>query len=110
MTLLNIKNFIHEKIPLLSIAKRYMQLKIFGSSYVGLCPFHKETVPSFFINNNLYICYGCGIYGDVISFFSKIMNISYLQQVQPIRYGLQMEPEQVTGDLRMQGLQVQPQR
>jgi len=38
---------------------------------VGLCPFHDEKTPSFFVDNDeikRYKCFGCGATGDVFSF------------------------------------------
>lgn len=43
--------------------------KVFGketsNSYLGICPFHDEVTPSFFVRKDLgtYKCYGCGASG-----------------------------------------------
>ena len=46
-----------------------------GQNLVGLCPFHKENTPSFFIfPDNRYKCFGCNKFGDSIAlldFFNK---------------------------------------
>ncbi len=41
-----------------------------GPDWVGLCPFHNENTPSFFVSNTkgVYHCFGCGASGDVIRF------------------------------------------
>jgi len=41
-----------------------------GSEFVGLCPLHPETRPSFYVNarKNLFYCHGCGQGGDLIRF------------------------------------------
>jgi DNA primase len=38
------------------------------SEFVGLCPLHSETRPSFYVNarKNLFYCHGCGQGGDLI--------------------------------------------
>jgi DNA primase len=40
------------------------------SEFVGLCPLHPETRPSFYVNSrkNLFYCHGCGQGGDLIRF------------------------------------------
>lgn len=41
---------------------------------IGLCPFHKETAPSFMIDkkNGVYHCFGCGKKGTLIELLEKI--------------------------------------
>src|SRR5437660_8028740 len=38
--------------------------------FVGLCPLHRDTRPSFYVNarKNLFYCHGCGQGGDLIRF------------------------------------------
>lgn len=41
-----------------------------GSEYTGLCPFHADKNPSFFVNadKNVYYCHGCKAKGNVYQF------------------------------------------
>lgn len=45
---------------------------------IGLCPFHDDTKPSFNINleTGLYQCHACGEKGNIVTFMSKMDNIS----------------------------------
>lgn len=51
----------------------------------GLCPFHSEKTPSFHIKKNRYKCYGCGEYGDSISFYMKMNNCNFIQAVKALQ-------------------------
>jgi len=50
----------------------------------GLCPFHKENSPSFFIftNSNTFHCFGCQAGGDVIEFVMKKFNIDFKEALK----------------------------
>jgi DNA primase len=50
---------------------------------VGLCPFHRETRPSFYVNvrKNLFYCHGCGRGGDLIRFVELSQGVSFRQSV-----------------------------
>ncbi|MFD2961317.1 MULTISPECIES: DNA primase [Olivibacter] len=54
---------------LLSIVKEYVpDLHKRGSSYIGCCPFHDESTPSFHVNagKGYYKCFGCGVSGGAV--------------------------------------------
>lgn len=46
----------------------------------ALCPFHKESTPSFSIkkDTNTFKCFGCGAGGDIFDFVAKLKNIDNL--------------------------------
>ena len=49
-----------------------------GTRHCGLCPFHSEKTPSFFVfNDNHYKCFSCGERGDVIDFTQKMYGLSF---------------------------------
>jgi len=50
---------------------------------VGLCPLHRETRPSFYVNarKNLFYCHGCGRGGDLIRFIELSQHLSFRQSV-----------------------------
>jgi len=52
-------------VPLIDIIQHYVQLKPIRSRYRGLCPFHKERTPSFFVTPGRgYKCFGCPAKGS----------------------------------------------
>ena len=60
------------------------KLRKMGKQYCGLCPFHTERTPSFYIKNNRYTCYGCGEYGDSIAFYMKTNGVTFIQAVKKL--------------------------
>jgi len=57
-----------------------------GRNFVGLCPFHEETRPSFTVNpkRQLWHCFGCGEAGDVIGFLTKTQGIGFREAVNQL--------------------------
>ena len=54
-----------------------------GSEFVGLCPLHEETQPSFYVNarKNLFYCHGCGQGGDLLRFVQLSRHLSFRQSL-----------------------------
>jgi DNA primase catalytic core len=54
-----------------------------GSEFVGRCPLHPETRPSFYVNarKNLFYCHGCGQGGDLIRFVELSRHLSFRQSL-----------------------------
>jgi DNA primase len=55
-----------------------------GRDHVGLCPFHKETTPSFTVNEakGFYHCFGCGAHGDVVDFVKESEGIGFAEAIK----------------------------
>ena len=55
--------------------------------FVGLCPLHRETHPSFYVNaaKNVFYCHGCGRGGDLIRFVQLSRNLSFHEAVAHLR-------------------------
>jgi len=53
------------------------------SEFVGLCPLHEETQPSFYVNarKNLFYCHGCGRGGGLIRFIQLSQRLSFRQTI-----------------------------
>lgn len=70
---MNVFDEIKNKISLYDYASKHMQLKFVNNKYSGLCPFHFEKTPSFYINNSksLFYCFGCATGGDLFEFYTK---------------------------------------
>ncbi len=63
---------------IVELVGNYVQLKRKGRLYGGLCPFHSEKTPSFYVypDTQSFYCFGCGAGGDAIT-FTKINSIDY---------------------------------
>jgi DNA primase len=50
-----------------------------GKNFKALCPFHKETEPSFYIypETSSYFCFGCSSGGGAVHFVARYLNIPY---------------------------------
>jgi DNA primase len=53
------------------------------TEFVGLCPLHQETRPSFYVNTrkNVFYCHGCGQGGDLIRFIQLSRRLSFRQSI-----------------------------
>ena len=85
------------------------------SEFVGLCPLHKETQPSFYVNTrkNVFYCHGCGQGGDLIRFIQLSRHLSFRQSL--VSLDSQTTPEadyadvlEQTGDFYRQQLDNYP--
>jgi len=54
-----------------------------GSEFVGLCPLHRDTRPSFYVNarKNLFYCHGCGQGGDLLRIIQLSRQLSFRQSL-----------------------------
>jgi DNA primase len=53
------------------------------SEFVGLCPLHQESRPSFYVNarKDVFYCHGCGQGGDLIRFVQLSRHLSFRQSL-----------------------------
>ena len=77
-------NQILQSSNIVDIIGEYVDLKIAGSSFKGLCPFHNEKTPSFTVDEKkqLFHCFGCGAGGDVVSFIMQKEGLSYPESLK----------------------------
>ncbi len=75
---------IKKSINIVEFIGRYVNLQKAGSSYRGLCPFHSDNDPSFYVHpqRGFFHCFGCGEKGDIITFYQKIENLSFSEAVK----------------------------
>ncbi len=80
---------------LVEIVGETVKLRRAGMHYSGLCPFHTERSPSFFVreSSNSYICYGCGASGNVISYVMSTRAMTFPDAVEYLagRFGVEVK-------------------
>ena len=96
-----------KQIDIVELISEKVELKRVGSQYRGLCPFHKERTPSFYVSPDLgvYHCFGCGASGNAITFVMETEGLSYREAVEylarkfNIPFEWEKKREKVQGDL-----------
>lgn len=74
---------LRSRADLVSLLGRRVTLRKTGKDYVGLCPFHGEKSPSFYVvpGKQLWHCFGCGETGDVFKFYMKLDGMPFVDAV-----------------------------
>ncbi len=76
---------VKQRIDIVEYISRYTPLKKAGSQYKGICPFHTEKTPSFYVypDQGSWHCYGaCSTGGDVFSFLMKKENLEFAEAAE----------------------------
>ncbi len=71
-----------------------VQLKKSGKAWRGLCPFHGERTPSFYVYpEGRWHCFGCGEDGDLITFVEKTQGLDFMEALASLaeRAGVSLE-------------------
>jgi DNA primase len=66
------------------IVQDFVTLKKAGANWVGRCPFHKETKPSFSVNpsKEIFYCFGCQKGGSVFTFVMEIERVTFPEAIK----------------------------
>ncbi|MDR1240624.1 MAG: hypothetical protein LBK29_01960 [Oscillospiraceae bacterium] len=74
---------VKDKNEIENVVSFYVNLVRKGRVFSGLCPFHAEKTPSFFVypESHSFYCFGCGSGGDVITFIMLIEKFDYVESV-----------------------------
>ena len=70
--------------PLPAIIGRRVRLARSGRQWKGCCPFHGEKTPSFYVYDDHYHCFGCGVHGDAITFVMQSQGASFPEAVEQL--------------------------
>ena len=97
---------VKSRVDITDFVSRRVNLKKAGRYLKGLCPFHQEKTPSFYVypEQGTYHCYGCGKGGDVFTWLQETEQLEFgeaLKQLAdragvklPERAARQPDPEQ----------------
>jgi len=83
------ESFIQEllnRVDVVDIIDKKIQLKKAGANFVACCPFHQEKSPSFTVSpsKQFYHCFGCGEHGSAISFLIEYDGLSFVEAVNEL--------------------------
>lgn len=98
---------------IVQVISGYVDLKKAGKDYRGLCPFHGDKDPSFYVSpqKGIFHCFGCATGGSVFNFIMKMENVPFTEAVQLMarRFGVPFQFEKLdrgSGDERSRLMRV----
>ncbi len=88
--------YIKDRLSIVDIVRRYVDLKPNGPRFSAPCPFHQETKPSFSVNEQegLFYCFGCQASGDIFEFFMRINGLDFAEALEQLALeaGIEIDP------------------
>ncbi|MEW5805366.1 MAG: DNA primase [Patescibacteria group bacterium] len=75
---------IKSRLDLVDYIRSYVNLSPSGKSLRGLCPFHKEKTPSFFVSpdKQVWYCFGCQKGGDLMKFVMEMERMEFAEALR----------------------------
>ncbi len=84
------------------VVSDFINLRKRGVNYVGLCPFHEDKSPSFYVSpsKNICKCFACGEGGTPVHFMMKHENLSYPEALRYLakKYGIEIQEVEMTDE------------
>lgn len=92
---------IRSRINLVELVGQKVALKRTGKNWKGLCPFHDDRNPSFYVSPDIgyYRCWSCGESGDAFTWVMKTQNLTFYEALQALakQAGVTLKPR--SGDV-----------
>lgn len=96
---------IKERLSIVDLVRRYVELKRNGPRWVASCPFHQETKPSFSVNEEkgFFYCFGCQASGDLFDFYGRINGLDFRESLEQLAAELGIELDRGPGGAGARG-------
>ncbi|MDH6309884.1 DNA primase [Dysgonomonas sp. PFB1-18] len=87
---------------IVDVVSQFVTLKRRGINYVGLCPFHEDRSPSFYVSpaKNICKCFACGEGGTAVHFIMKHEQLSYFDSLRFLakKYNIEIQERELTDE------------
>lgn len=85
---------------IVDVVSEFVTLRKRGVNYVGLCPFHSDKTPSFYVSpsKNICKCFACGEGGTAVHFIMKHEQLSYFDALRFLakKYNIEIQERELT--------------
>lgn len=82
------------------VVGEFVTLKKKGVNMVGLCPFHTDKTPSFYVSpsKNICKCFACGEGGSAVHFIMKHEQLTYYEALKYLakKYNIEIQEKELT--------------
>ena len=93
---------IQDAARIVDVVSDFITLRKRGANYVGLCPFHDDHTPSFYVSpaKNICKCFACGEGGAPVHFIMKHEQLSYYEALKYLakKYHIEVEEKELTDE------------
>jgi len=93
---------IQDAARIVDVVSDFITLRKRGANYVGLCPFHDDHTPSFYVSpaKNICKCFACGEGGAPVHFIMKHEQLSYYEALKYLakKYHIEFEEKELTDE------------
>ena len=87
---------------IVDVVSEFVTLKKKGVNYVGLCPFHDDKTPSFYVSpaKGLCKCFACGKGGNAVHFIMEHEQMSYWEALRWLakKYHIEIQERELTNE------------
>ena len=101
---MDVRDQIKRSVSIVDVVSLYVRLKPAGKYHKGLCPFHTEKTPSFYVmpDKDTFACYGCNKFGDIFSFVQEIENLTFPEAMNFLieKYNIPVERDKNRGGVK----------
>lgn len=91
---------------IVDVVSEFVSLRKSGANYKGLCPFHADKTPSFYVSPSRGIChcFSCGKGGNAVSFLMEHEQIDYPDAIRWLahKYNIEIQERELTDEERRQ--------
>lgn len=91
---------------IVEVVSDFVTLKKRGINYIGLCPFHDDSHPSFSVSPSRGIChcFTCGKGGNAVNFLMELENFSYPDALRWLarKYNIEIHERELTAEEKKQ--------
>lgn len=105
---------IRDRTDIVALIGDNVALKRVGASFKGLCPFHGEKTPSFYVHpaRQMFHCFGCQASGDVYTFVMRLEGRPFPEAVRILaeRTGIEIPVEDEREEARSRQLRQKKER
>ncbi|MDH6313485.1 DNA primase [Parabacteroides sp. PFB2-10] len=85
---------------IVDVVSEFVTLRRRGVNYVGLCPFHSDKTPSFYVSpaKNICKCFACGEGGSTVHFVMKHEQLTYFDALRFLakKYNIEIQERELT--------------
>lgn len=95
---------IKDAADIVDVVSEFVSLKKVGANYRGLCPFHNDHTPSFYVSpaRRTCHCFVCGEGGDSVGFIMKHEQMTYPDALRWLanRYHIEIQEREISDEQR----------